>query len=198
MKSAAATGPTIPCPKCRKVFKAENWHRDGMPCCQRCSTVYELVDFPALYQSPENRPESTADALPEDASCFFHAQNRAEQVCEGCGRFLCPVCTVNFGGRKLCPSCIAQGQTKAPEAEQGRILWDGIALNLALLPPLLVVTWMFSLITAPVALGIAIFGWNRPTSLVRGSRVRLVLAMVLATVQIGAWIYLFASLLLKP
>ena len=157
-------------------------------------TVFELVDFPALYQSPENRSESTQGALPEEASCFFHTQNRAEHVCEACGRFLCPVCTVNFGGRKLCPSCIAQDQKKAPEAEQGRVLWDGIALSLSVLPLIL---YPLTCLTAPVALGMAIVGWKKPSSLIRGNRVRLILAMVVSSLQIIAWVTFVTALILR-
>lgn len=185
-----ATGPSIPCPKCKKVFTAENWHRDGMPVCQRCSTVYELIDFPALYREVSARDLSGAEAAPEDSSCFFHPHNRAEHVCEGCGRYLCPVCTVDFGGRKLCPSCIAHGRKKAPEGESSRVLWDGIALALAVVPLLL---WPTTVVTAPAALGAAIVGWKKPSSLVRGKKLRLVLAMIISSLEIIAWLVLLGT-----
>ena len=187
-------GPTIPCPKCRKPFKDESWHRDGMPTCHRCRTVFELIDYPALFQNPESRKAVGQDALPEDASCYFHPKNRAEQVCESCGRYLCPVCSIDFGGRRLCPSCIAGKQKAAPEADQGRMLWDGIALSLAVMPFLI---WPLTLVTAPAALGVAIVGWRKPGSLVRGNRVRLVISIILASLQIVAWGAFFIALLIN-
>lgn len=188
----SVAGPTIPCPKCKKVFKAESWHRDGMPVCQRCSTVYEFIDFPALYRDTSATTAKSAGAMAEDATCYFHPVNRAEQVCESCGRYLCPVCSIDFGGKRLCPSCISGKQTKAPEGEQGRILWDGMALSLALLPVLI---WPITVVTAPAALGVAIVGWRKPSSLVRGNRTRLVIAMIVASIEIALWLFLFGSLI---
>jgi hypothetical protein len=134
--------------------------------------------------------------LSAESVCFFHAENRAEAICDGCGRLLCPVCAVPFAGQKLCPTCIATGKaTGAPAMIRDRMLWDGTAFALALVP---ILVWPFTLITAPAALGVVIYGWNKPGSLVRGpSRWRFIVAGILALAQIGGWATLGAMLWLK-
>jgi hypothetical protein len=49
------------------------------------------------------------------------------------------------------------------------------------------ITIYFTLITAPIALYLAIRHWKSPTSLVRRTKIRFILAMVLASLQILAW-----------
>jgi hypothetical protein len=181
-------GPALPCPRCKRVLGPESWIDAHHGVCFRCKTDYEFVGFPALHAT-RARIAPQAAVLAADSVCFFHAENRAEAICEGCGRLLCPVCTVPFAGQKLCPTCISAAKvSQAPNITRDRVLFDGIAMVLAWLPLLI---WPFTLITAPVALGIAIYGWNKPGSLVRGpGRVRLVIAMIIALVQIGGWITL--------
>ncbi len=188
-------GPALPCPKCKRVLESYSWHDASSGSCRRCETEFEFFPFPALSATRSISTPQAAE-LAADSVCFFHVENRAEAICEGCGRLLCPVCTVKFTGQKLCPSCIAG--TKSSDTShtvRDRTLFDGIALALALLPLLM---WPFTLITAPVALGFVIFGWKKPCSLVRGrSRVRLVLAAVIAVLEIGAWVAGFTYLALK-
>ena len=125
-------GVGLPCPQCKRELAPESWidARDGV--CLRCETEFQFVPFPALTAT---RTQATAQAavLAADSVCFFHAENRAEAICEGCGRLLCPVCAVPFDGRKLCPACIATGKS-AGEATvvRERVLYDSIALALAL------------------------------------------------------------------
>src|SRR4051812_41940959 len=99
-------GPAVACPRCRQVLGADSGYDEHGGVCSGCSTAYEFVGFPALHAT---RAQITPQAamLAADSVCFFHAENRAEAICDGCGRLLCPVCTVPFAGQKLCPSCIA-------------------------------------------------------------------------------------------
>ena len=189
------TGPALPCPRCKRVLGPDSWIDAGRGVCYRCKCDYEFVAFPALHATRAHIAPQAA-VLAADSVCFFHAENRAEAICDGCGRLLCPVCTVPFAGQKLCPTCISTTKTsEAPNVIRDRTLYDGIALVLAWLPLLV---WPFTVITAPVALGFAIYGWKKPGSLVRGrSRTRLIIAMVIALVQIGGWITLAVSLWLK-
>jgi hypothetical protein len=120
----------------------------------------------------------------EHATCFYHHTNQAEAVCESCGRFVCTVCAVDFGGRRVCPPCIATVKTDDAQTIDARTLFDGIALALAVLP---VLFWPLTLVTAPVALGFVIFGWRKPRSLVGGSRSKLIIAGLVAVLQLGGW-----------
>lgn len=188
-------GVGLPCPQCKRELAPESWidARDGV--CLRCETEFQFVPFPALTAT---RTQATAQAavLAADSVCFFHAENRAEAICEGCGRLLCPVCAVPFDGRKLCPACIATGKS-AGEATvvRERVLYDSIALALALIPLMI---WVLTVVTAPVALGMTIYAWKKPGSLPRGSsKVRLVIAGVMSVIQIGAWATFFVFLWLR-
>lgn len=184
------TGPALPCPRCRRLLGPESWIDGQTGICFRCKADYEFVGFPAL-NATRARLSPQAAIIEADSVCFFHAENRAESICEGCGRLLCPVCAVPFLGQKLCPACIAQAKdSQAPTVARDRVLYDGIALALAGIPLLL---WPFTVITAPIALGMTIHGWNKPGSLVRGrSWARLVIAGLLSLVEIGGWLALLA------
>jgi hypothetical protein len=133
--------------------------------------------------------------LAEDSTCFFHAQNQAEKVCEGCGRFLCSVCAVPFGGGLLCPACIAAQKTKSTASIPSRMLFDSIVLSLSLAPLLV---WPFTILTAPLALILMIYGWNKPASLVQGRRRwKLVVGGVIALIELGVWCFFLAKLWLR-
>lgn len=189
------SGPALPCPSCKRVLGPESWSDAGSGTCVRCRTEFDFIGFPALHATRAQIAPQAA-VLDADSVCFFHAENRAEAICEGCGRLLCPVCAVSFAGQRLCPACIAATKkSEAPTITRDRVLFDGIALVLALLP---IIAWPITLVTAPAALVLAIYGWKKPGSLVRGrSRVRLVIAMIVALLQIGGWITLFGTLWLK-
>jgi hypothetical protein len=185
------TGPALPCPRCKRTLGPESWADENSGECFRCKSDFEFVRFPAL-EAPREKLAPHAAVLAADSVCFFHGENRAETICESCGRLLCPVCAVPFLGQKLCPTCIAHTQTsQAPRVTRDRVLYDGIALTVAAFPLLI---WPFTLVSAPVALGLTIYGWRKPCSLVRGrSRVRLVIAGLLSVGEIAGWIFLGAS-----
>jgi hypothetical protein len=182
------------CPKCSRSFQALDWIDDASCTCRYCHEDFESVSFAAqFFGGAVATPQAVVMA--EDSTCFFHSSNQADEVCDGCGRFLCAVCAVPFGGRTLCPSCIAAGKKDGTTTIPERSLPGGIGLALALGPMLI---WPLTLVTAPVALGFVIIGWNNPGSLVRpGSRGKLILAGVIAVLQIVAWAALGLRLWLK-
>jgi hypothetical protein len=186
------SGPVLSCPRCKRALGPESWTDGHTGRCHRCDAHFEFLGFPALTATRAQIAPQTA-VLSAESVCFFHAENRAEAICDGCGRLLCPVCAVPFAGQRLCPTCIAAGKTTgAPALIRDRMLWDGTALALALVPMLL---WPFTVVTAPVALGAVIYGWKKPGSLVRGpSRWRFIVAGIVSLVQIGGWVTLFTSL----
>ncbi len=72
-----------------------------------------------------------------------------------------------------------------------RTLYDGIALTLAIVPVVTVIFWFVTLVTAPLAIGVAIYGWNKPGSLVPQSRVRAILAIVIGLLELLGWVLFF-------
>ena len=123
----------------------------------------------------------------EDASCFYHPRKKAVVPCAQCGRFLCALCDLELDGRHLCPGCVSAARAAGGRAalQNGlllgnRTLHDKLALAVAALP-LIPVFWLFTVLTAPTALVLAIRYWNEPrqSPLPRG-RWRLVAAALLA------------------
>ncbi|AHF93215.1 B-box zinc finger [Opitutaceae bacterium TAV1] len=163
--------------------------------CPVCSRSGVLIPFPSLRRRPR---VAQARAVVEqgEASCFYHDTNQAAAVCDDCGRFLCPVCAVEFSGDTLCPRCIEERNTSGAALASSRVCYDTLALMVAALPLLM---WFLTCLTAPAALGVIIYGWNKPGSLLRGRgwwsrRWRFLLAGVLATGEITGWIILLVSL----
>jgi hypothetical protein len=106
--------------------------------------------------------------------------------CDACGRFLCALCDCEHQGRHFCPACLETGRTKGKvkSLENTRIRYDNIALALTLYPLLI---FYFTIITAPIALFVAIRYWKSPRGLVQPSSARFVLAIVFATLQLAGW-----------
>ena len=77
--------------------------------------------------------------------------------------------------------------------ESSRTRYDSLALTLAIVPLLI---FYFTIFTAPAALFIAIRYWNAPPSIVGrlGTRVRLIIAIVAATLEIVMWVVLFSMM----
>lgn len=191
-----ATGPAIPCPSCRRVLEKHTWHDAHSGRCSNCTTEFEFFPFPAL-TAVKARIAPQAVAVAEESVCFFHAENRAESVCEDCGRLLCAVCAINFSGRKVCPSCIsATKKTDAAPVAKDRMLYDSLALTLALAPVLIFFLFFLTVVTAPIALGLVIYGWKKPGSIVRG-RGRLIAAAIISGLEVGGWLVVLALYLLK-
>ena len=65
-----------------------------------------------------------------------------------------------------------------------RTLYDNMALGVALMPMLLV--WI-TILTAPVALFLAIRYWKAPSSIIPRTRVRFVIAIIVGLLQMGGW-----------
>ena len=161
--------------------------RDFLPC-PTCQELLRIFAFPAL-----RRPIVPAAALPVtgegEASCFYHPQKRAAVVCDSCGRFLCALCDIEIGAAHRCPACLEAEKRKgtAGPLQTRGILWDNVALLLATVP---ILFWPITLFTAPAAIFVAIRYWRRPLSVVRRTRVRFVLALLLALAQLLGWLLL--------
>jgi hypothetical protein len=148
--------------------------------------------FPALHAGLRiGRPgEPLVDA--SEASCFFHPEKRAALACESCGRFLCALCDLEFDGRHICPSCLSAGRKKGSlgTLDHFRLSWGGIALLVAVLP--VIAFWPMTVVSAPAAIAVAIYGWRKPRSLTGRRRwVSYTFAFIFALVEIGAWTWFF-------
>jgi len=152
--------------------------------------------FPALFRGIERGRPGESIALDDDASCFYHRGKKAVIPCESCGRFLCALCDVDFGGKHLCPPCIemggAQGQTD--EFHSKYFYYDRLALILAIAP---LIIFYFTIITAPAALYLAVRHWNTRMSVAPRSKWRLVVAILFAGAEVAGWLFGLLYLIVK-
>jgi len=176
------TAEYLACGECSFPVRAEFWNRENGFRCPGCGRHLQAVVFPAIEQaSPTALPEAV-DAEGE-ASCFYHSQNRAAVTCDDCGRFLCRLCDLEIEGHHHCPVCFQAGVStrKLDNVEGSRTMYDAIALALAALPVLFVWPVVF---TAPAALYITVRRWREPGSLLPRTRIRFILAGLLALAEI--------------
>jgi hypothetical protein len=170
----------------------EDWNFAGGADCSLCGQRVEVRVFPSVQAKNEGaQPEAILGA--EEAGCYYHPRNRASVPCDGCGRFLCALCDLPLDGQHLCPHCVETGvrTKKLAAADTHRVHYDSMALALATWPMLL---FYFSLFTAPIALYYVIRYWKQPQSLLPRTRIRFVLAALLALAQLVGWVVLAVTL----
>jgi len=128
-----------------------------------------------------------------EASCFYHAAKKAAVACEGCGRFLCALCDIEMAGRHICPSCVESEKKKGNtnRVTTHRVLYDEASLALAIVP--MIFLWP-TLVTAPITLFLVCRYWKAPLSIVPRTRIRFVVAGLIAAAQAAGWIVFFTFL----
>jgi hypothetical protein len=180
----------LSCTACRASLSPEALAGPGPVRCPRCRATLEVSVFPALYRTLETgRPGETL-LSDEESACFYHPTKRAIVPCESCGRFLCALCDLDLNGTHYCAPCLeaARGRGAFPRLENQRVCNDRIALAVAVYP--LILFFYPTLVTAPVAVFLSARALRAPGSLVRGSKVRCILAMLIATAEIVLWVLL--------
>jgi hypothetical protein len=161
---------------------------DGAAACTTCGSRNTVRVFPALF-AVASGPALAESALEGEAACFDHPSKRAVAACQQCGRFVCTLCSVEFGGQVWCPACVAggKGQSKAASLEPARILYDSMALAVPLASLLF---WPITIVTGPGTVVFSAMTWKHPLSLVRKLRWRFVVASLIGLAQTGAWLWL--------
>jgi len=162
--------------------------------CPSCGSENMVRAFPAMFA--ERAAPAPEAALIGEAACFDHPGKRAVAACQQCGRFVCRLCSVELDGVVWCPSCVAAGvgHAQAAKADGQRTLYDSIALTLPLISLLI---YPLTIAAAPAALVISIVKWKQPLSLVRSSRWRFILAIVISLLFIAAWTFIIAAVVIS-
>jgi len=175
------------CPKCRTPLREHVVNRGELTPCPVCAIPLQVEIFPALFRPIQTGRRGESLVVETESSCFYHPQKKAVVHCEGCGRFLCGLCDCELHGQHFCPQCLETGKKKGKikSIENERTLYDSIALGLAVAPLLL---FYITFITAPLAIYVAIRYWKAPRSIVHRTRIRLVLALIFASLQIAGWV----------
>lgn len=164
--------------------------------CPRCGAELRVEVFPAWLNSPGPGSRGESLVVPDESSCFFHPGKKAAVPCDNCGRFLCALCDIEFEGRHLCAVCLEQAEQKGKPGQwrKDTTYYDQIALSLAITPLLI---FYFTVLTAPIAIYLALRHWNTPMSVLPRSKGRLVAAILFAGGEIAGWLVLAAFLLHK-
>jgi hypothetical protein len=182
------------CPTCKTAFLVEPGTVDATAICPGCASSLEAHFYPAFFRPPE--PGVAASQLTDlsEASCFYHPQKQAARVCDGCGRLLCALCSVDLGDQHLCPACISSGRKKGriKTLETSRTRFDSIALSLAVGGCFLSI---FSFVLAPAAIYLTIRHWNSPQGALGGGKTRFVFAVIIAGASLLVWGSVFGAAL---
>lgn len=183
----------IQCPKCRAWLLEGIFNQPEFVPCPACGAPLQIEVFPALFRKISSGQSGEVILVEGESSCYYHSQKKAVRPCDGCGRFLCALCDCELHGQHFCPACLETGRTKGKikSLDNQRTLYDNIALALAIYPLLI---FYFTLVTAPMALFVAIRYWKSPQSILHRTKVRYVTAAVIALLQIGGWTILFIIL----
>ncbi|HWN96813.1 MAG TPA: B-box zinc finger protein [Methylomirabilota bacterium] len=183
----------VVCPECAAPVPVEFFQGLRFGPCLGCNTPLLARAFPALLRQAPQGISGERITEAGQAACFYHPGKTAHVPCDACGRFICALCDVELHGQHLCPSCVESRQRKGTLTtfESRRVLWDNIALSVAVLPVATVFLAGFSMVTAPAAILLAVFGWRRPGSLAPRSKIRFVLAIVFSLLEIAAWVAFF-------
>lgn len=178
---------TVSCSKCATPLSYLALTAPGGHTCPTCGASLQAYVFPALLRSQLPGEPGNAVVLDGSAGCFSHPHRQAVVPCAQCGRFLCSLCDVELHGQHLCLTCVNSGTSNGALASltNRRTLYDSIALRMAILPALVV--WP-TLISAPLTIFYTLRHWHSPLSIVPRTRIRFVVALVFAVLQILAWI----------
>ena len=184
---------TLTCDKCGVSLPAGTLNAPDFADCPSCSAPLLTVVFPALVRGPQKGRTAEMVMVDSEAGCFYHPAKRAANVCENCGRFLCALCEITIGERRLCPACVQSdsGNLAVANVKRSVVRYDNIALALALGP---LIFWPTTVLTAPTTLFAVIYFWRRPLGIIPRSRMRLVLAFLIALLETGIWVAVFVSL----
>jgi hypothetical protein len=177
------------CPKCSLSLETSYFGPGTWVECPACRSLISAIVFPAMANPPEAVTSASGErAIEGEAVCFFHPEKRAAVSCQRCGRFLCALCDVPFGGKHLCPSCL--DSAKLPDLLNRRLVWGHLARIIGIWPIFGLFVcfpfWFMIFATGPAAIFVALWGWKKPPSLVHGYRHgSAVVGLVGGLIQIG-------------
>jgi hypothetical protein len=185
---------TVFCPRCLAPLKDIAPTEGAFTRCLQCLSAFEVEIFPAFFRRQSPAAEAEPVLIEGESTCFYHADKKAVLPCHGCGRFLCALCDCEVRDEHFCPSCLEAGAAKGKirSLENRRKRHDSVALTLALAPMLF---FYITLVTAPATLYVVIRHWKTPLSIVRRTRVRFVVAAIIAVLQLAGWVVLIFILI---
>lgn len=186
--------PPISCPQCRAPLPEDPGTARAIERCPACRTLLRVLVFPALTAPGRTGVAAERVVAEGEAACFYHADKKAVIPCDECGRFLCALCDLNFGGRHLCPVCLEHGtgHARLEILERTRPRHDQIVWYLLLLP--LLSCGFLLPVTATLALVWTRLKWPAKPSLVANTRARLAWAIPVAILELAGGLALWIGI----
>jgi hypothetical protein len=183
------------CTRCNAPLSKEAANTRSLVSCAFCSSRLRVDVFPAINRSLPPGQAGVTLQVDKEAGCFYHPRKKAVVPCAACGRFLCALCDVSLNGQHLCPACLEKGRTqhKIKSLENHRTCYDSIALLVATVSILI---YWFTIFTAPLVIFLTVRHWKSPSSVIPRTKIRFILAFIIAGVQIAGWILFFSKLVL--
>lgn len=177
----------LACPACGSPKSAGFPLGTASTTCLACRKPVEALLLPRAHAPASPPPLPGAPPAPGDALCFYDSTQKANCLCTQCGVLVSDSWSANWGSRKVCLRCLEKLRESGRDSnfESSRLQWDNICLLLSS-TIFIVIFPYFAIIAAPAALVLGIRAWNRPRSLVPRSRFRLIVALILSSLQILA------------
>ena len=185
----------LSCTKCATPLPARVINTYSMVACPSCEGLMRADVYPSLYRRIPAGHSGEMLQMDKEAGCFYHPRKKAVVPCSACGRFVCALCDVAINGEHLCPACFEKGKTKQKinNLENRRTCYDTIVLLIATVS---ILVYWFTIFTAPLVIYLTIRHWNSPSSVIPRSKIRFVLAFIIAGLQIAGWLFVFSNLFL--
>jgi hypothetical protein len=174
-------------------LSTEAANTNSLVACAACASLLRVDVFPAINRSSPVGQAGAALQVDKEAGCFYHPRKKAVVPCGTCGRFLCALCDVSLNGQHLCPACLEKGKThrKIKNLENHRTCYDTVALLVATVS--ILIYWI-TIFTAPIVIYLTVRHWKSPSSIIPRTRIRFILAFMIAGGQIAGWILFFSKL----
>ena len=183
----------IRCTKCTAPLAHESFNKRTLVPCVSCGALSRVDVFPAIFENLSAGKAGEFLLTDDEASCFYHPNKQAVIACSNCGRFLCSLCDLELNDRHLCAACLESGKKKRDikNLENHWILYDNIALALAFFP---LIIWPITILTAPLAVFFVIRYWKTPSSIIKRSKIRAIIGLILSGLQLTGWSFFIYKL----
>ena len=185
----------LSCTKCNTPLPGQMINSYSLIPCPSCESLLRADVFPALYREFPSGQSGEPLQIDKEAGCFYHPRKKAVVPCATCGRVVCALCEVALNGHHLCPSCFEKGRTKRKikSLENQRTCYDTIALLVATVS--ILIYWV-TIFTAPLVIYLTVRHWNSPSSIIPRTKIRFVMAFIIASLQIAGWFFVIFHLFL--
>ncbi|UDQ98734.1 hypothetical protein AAEX28_01285 [Lentisphaerota bacterium WC36G] len=160
--------------------------------CIGCEKLNTVTIYPEVIVEKKEINKAEKIMNDEDASCYLHANNQAETICEQCGSYICNICAIKMNSKIICPNCLnSKTEDQVDTFQKSAILHNNIAFNLALLQLLF---WQLAAFIAPFVFIYSLCCWNKVKTPYKVTKAKFIFAIMISSLGIVALGMIFFSL----